>query len=220
MMDMKQLVSEFKALLNGYNFKQKGTSRQFFYDCDWYFIVTHFETIKNGFAIITGINYWWNTDKAATYVIRDDTKWVDFDKLKSLADESVYINSRREYLQERYKTPMDMIQYFNRRKNVATGEITKEIDAYPHEYILCRATRENNLTKSSVEQIKGLMEMYSKPPYIGSRWNLTPEKFFEIGKDVENLSKMTDADFTMEIIRRININRKKQKISILEKLII
>jgi hypothetical protein len=221
MVDMKQIIGDFKELLKDYGFKQKGASRVFFYDCNWYFISAYLDTIKNGFFIRTGIKFWCDQDKAINTLIYDDVdaKMITVNENVSFADECVWINGRKEYLLEKYKTPMDMLHYFKKMNDYFNQ---------PHGYFISRLLDLRHETIFFKDLIIDMIEMYNKPPYWGiygagvhkgKAFDERPRDFVHFVEDIETIFEMTDDEFKMEILKRINMNRKKQKLNILEKII-
>jgi hypothetical protein len=203
----KEIIDGFNRMLKGYGFIQKGTSEVFIYDCGWYCISV--KLIKSGsvYVINTGIHYLWDNTVYVHSIHGEGTQYDNEPQLSSIEDECVRINTRKEYLLKIYQNPQDMIPYF------------KKFDDYPHQphgYFIARIFENKTETEYFKKILEGIIDAYNKPPYLGDKDKRG--KYYPIfEQDILNIFKMDNEEFKNEIIKRINGNRKKYKLKILEK---
>ncbi len=205
MEDIKTLTAKVKENLKQYGFKQKGSSREFFYDEKWYIIIAQLDTTPRGIIILNGIKLLWNCDKSIP--IREVTK---NDLLYTITECSpveiekacAWVNSKKELFLNLYEKPENMLTYFRNHKDA---------HRYPHDYILARMLHDNENMAYFEKQEKDHLQGVNAHP--GIYFTYGSEKGFHIREtDVNHLMELDDEAFADEIIKRINENRKKLKL--------
>ena len=209
MEDIKIITNEIKEGLEKYDFKQKGTSRLFYYDCKWYVIIAELLTGKD-IAVINGIKFLWQFDNLLPIreVTKDDLNYYIKETSPTIIEEAcLWINSKKEYFLKIYENPTNMLVFF---KNHI------DFHRYPHDYILARMLNDSVETEYFENRAKNYVIEVNKNS--GIYFTYGSEKPFRIMEaDINYIIKLSDTEFVDEMNKRINENRKKLKLKTYEK---